>query len=85
MPRFGKRRTGRVHPGEREEYEREEYGINPTKSDDVDLDDDEFNVEAFAIDQEHTINIATTIDHSEKAATRNDYRNRLQRMIDWCF
>jgi hypothetical protein len=81
MPR---RRTGRVHPGECEAYDREEYHINPTKSDDVDFDDDVFNNDEFEIDQEHKLNIATTIDHSEKPATRKDYRNRLQRMVDWC-
>ena len=85
MSRYGKRRGGRVHPGEREEYERDQFGINPTKSDDEADLDVTLNIEDFDLDREHEVNIATTIDHSEKDATRKDYRNRLQRMVDWCF
>jgi hypothetical protein len=53
------------------------------------MDDDttiatEFNITELELRPEHHANIATTTDHSEKEATRNEYRNRLQRMVDWC-
>jgi hypothetical protein len=43
-----------------------------------------FNITELELRPEHHANIATTTDHSEKEATRNEYRNRLQRMVDWC-
>ena len=50
----------------------------------IDIDADDFNPEDFEVSPEHQVGIATTIDHSEKPGTRKDYRNRLQRMVDWC-
>ena len=78
---YGKPRRGRVHVDE-DEVLLEEYGSNLNV--DINIDADDFNPEDFEVLPEHQIGIATTIDHSEKPGTRKDYRNRLQRMVDWC-
>ena len=79
MPRHGQPRRGRVHVDEDEEL-LEEYGSNIN----IEIDAADFNPDDFEVSPEHQLGIATTIDHSEKNDTRRDYRNRLQRMVDWC-
>ena len=78
---YGKPRRGRVHVDE-DELLMDEYGSNINV--DIDINADDFNPEDFEVSPEHQVGIATTIDHSEKPGTRKDYRNRLQRMVDWC-
>jgi hypothetical protein len=61
----------------------------PANDDESAMDDDttiatDFNITELELRPEDHANIATTTDHSEKEATRNEYRNRLQRMVDWC-
>ena len=80
MSRYGSR--GQVHVANDEELV-EEYGSNINVTN-VTIDAADFNPDDFEVSAEHQIGIATTIDHSEKPATRKDYRSRLQRMVDWC-
>ena len=80
MSQYGKPRRGRVHVDQDDVLVVEEFGSNVN----VDIDGDDVDTEEFEVSAEHQIGIATTIDHSEKAGTRKDYRNRLQRMVDWC-
>lgn len=61
--------SGRIHPGERG---------------DDDDQEDFYDAEPFSLLPEHEAEVTKTLDHSEKPATRKDYRSRLQRMVDWC-
>jgi hypothetical protein len=65
-------RRGRIHPGQRDD------SANNTNSNTTD------NTADYEILPEHKADIAVTVDHAEKPATRNEHRNRLRRMVDWC-
>ena len=74
------RGQGRVHPGQRA---KRSNGRNT--NDGVVEATTVTQTVAFVMKPEHATEIAVTVNHAEKVATRNDYRNRLQRMVDWCF
>ena len=65
-------RRGRIHPGQRD------GSTNNTNNNTTD------NTADYEILPEHKADIAVTVDHAEKPATRNEHRNRLRRMVDWC-
>ena len=71
---------GRIHAGQRQRN-------NNTNNNNETIDDNinDNNIDDIQILPEHTAGIAVTVDHAQKEATRNDYRNRLQRMVNWCF
>ena len=71
---------GRVHPGQRA------TSLNRMNTNEVVNEATTATTTVtFVIKAEHATEIAITVNHAEKVATRNDYRNRLQRMVDWCF
>lgn len=75
------RGQGRVHPGQRGGHaNRNNNENNNTET----ITATTTTTVQFDILPEHVSEIALTVDHSEKKATRQDYRNRLQRMVDWC-
>ena len=69
------RNRGRIHSAQR----RRNYDNND------DINTDENNAHDIRILPEHTAGIAVTVNHAEKEATRNGHRNRLKRMVNFCY
>ena len=71
-----RQRGGRIHGGQRRR--------NNNNNNNNTINDDN-NAHDIQILPEHTAGIAVTVNHAEKEATRNGHRNRLKRMVNWCY
>ena len=76
------RNRGRIHSGQRQRNNNNNNNINNAT---IDANINDGNIIDIQIRPEHTAGIAFTVDHAQKESTRRDHRNRLQRMVSWCF
>ena len=76
--------SSRHHGGRIHAAQRRRNNNNNNNNNTID-DNNNNNVVDIQILPEHTADIAVTVNHAQKEATRNEHRNRLQRMINWCY
>ena len=69
------RNRGRIHAGQRQRNN------NPNVNETIDETIDDYDIQNIQILPENTAGIAATVNPAQKEATRNDQRNRLQRMF----